>query len=1254
MTRIDPKQPDGPVPSAPGAPFDEHLGEDMHLGDDSGDRGFFAMTVRRPVAMGVIFAALLALGFIAFDRLPLQMLPGGITGSRFSVWIPHPGSSAEENVEQVARPLEEQFRTLPNIDTITSYCDNGRVRVRVAFDGESNTELAKAELRDRIERARPELPETVDEIFVWSNDDGEPPIMWFAIVAADQNDDMDHLVDKFVQKRLEAVDGVSRVSIFGVLDDSIRILLDEDKVMAARLDIGGLIQRLNGDNFAQPLGEVDDAGTRYLLRADMRFKDLDEVRDYPVGNGLRVGDVATVERVKSVRDWVTRINGGYAYYGMVQRESSANIVEVGHELEEVMDGLASEPSVAGRLTSEVFFNQADFIENSLGQLESTAIQGGGLALIVLFLFLRRARMTLCVALSIPVSALLALAIEYFRGGSFNILTMVGLTLAIGMLVDNAIVVVENVARLRAAGHDGRRAAVLGTRDVALAVALATLTSVAVFLPLIYFGGARMRIFMAALGIPLCTSLLISLVIALVFLPAGAARVIGDRHPLVERLMRGVDHVLGVPGWLLGKVLGAVRFALYCFTVGFHAAMRGLLRVATPVRLLLLLGVGWLGYEAVTTSIARAASGRTLQTFGVAGASAAQGETLVKAALVLSVLVAGLLVFGLPVWRRRPAAHPSRPARFTPPGVSIVGWLQASNRALLTWTLQHRFLASLLAMLAPCSAFFAASSVSMTGFGDQEDQSELRFLVDLEANFTLAEASREMARYEEFLEERRDEFGFENLVARFDATEGRLEMRWETRQDPEFLDALRERLRTELPAFAGHRVYFRDQEEVSDSSKQFVSFELRGPDHVELARLGEEAVRVLASVPGLTDVASTLTDAPEQVLLELDDDVAFSYGVTSQSALRSLSWALRGAQLPRYNEQGREVPFIIEYDDTQLAGLDTLNDLAVFTPGETTLQRQVTRELSLETAPSEGDGIEETLELGEGDVEEFVSVFAQGAMVPLSTFSQVTFEAAPMEIVRQEGQITRSVTARVLDPTRQTELIEEGYAALAVLELPRGYSLGRETSLLAQREADLSDLKRMLVLAIGLVFLLMGILFESLMLPFSVLTTIPYAMAGAVWALRLTGTPVDFIGIIGLIILVGVVVNNGIVLIDKIHRLRLGGMDRSQAVLVGAAARVRPILMTALTTVFGLLPMALSNAPTQGIDYKALATCVAGGLAVCTFFTLWVVPLAYTVIDDLTHDVNRAVRHAFGRRDMPATGAAPRSGSLAGGLAQKAE
>lgn len=344
------------------------------------------------------------------------------------------------------------------------------------------------------------------------------------------------------------------------------------------------------------------------------------------------------------------------------------------------------------------------------------------------------------------------------------------------------------------------------------------------------------------------------------------------------------------------------------------------------------------------------------------------------------------------------------------------------------------------------------------------------------------------------------------------------------------------------------------------------------------------MEVLEKVPGLTDVRSATEDSPEQLLLEIDGDTAFSFGLNSQSALRNVGWALRGAQLPRFQERDKETPLLIEYDKTAYAGLDTLKDL---------------------------------------------SVWGDNGSVPLSTFSKIRFEKAPSSIYRRNGQITFQLTARLADPTRQAELVEAGYAALDGLDLPRGYSLGRDASIVIEGQQEQQGLLNAAGLAIVLVFLLMGILFESLMLPLSVLTTIPFAILGAFWSLYLTGTPMDSIGWIGIIILVGVVVNNGIVLIDKIHRLRrVDGLPRSVAVLEGAAARVRPILMTALTTVVGLLPMAMGDAPAQGIDYRALATCVAGGLAICTFFTLWVVPLSYTLIDDLSLEIQSIFRRAL--------------------------
>ncbi len=1170
--------------------------------DHREQKGFFGLTVSRPIAMGVLFVTLVLVGVIAYGRIPLQFLPGGLSGTRFTIFVPNPGANAQENVDKVARVLEEQFRTLSGIDEISSSSSNDQVRFRVKFNGEAETELAKAELRDRIERARPDLPDTVEQVWIWASDDGDLPIMWFAAVADDRSDNAAVLVDKYVQKGLEAVDGVSRVSIFGLLDDSIRIFLDEDKVTAARLDLTKLVQGLASDNFAEPLGEVSEGGKEFLLRSDMRFKDLDDIREYPVRPGLRVKDIATVERVNSVRDQITRIDGGYAYYGLVQKEGSANVVAVGRALEAKMAEIQEDPRVSGKISTTVFFNQADFIESSIERLESTAVQGGGLAILVLFMFLRRARMTLCVALCIPVSALLAIAFEAARGGSFNVLTMTGLTLGIGMLVDNAVVVIESVARQRDLGRSPRAAAVLGARDVGLAVGLATMTSVVVFLPLIFMGGQRISIMLQAMGVPLCASLVFSLLIALVFIPTASARTLGDRPAWAERLGRVLAPVAALPTRLVAVAIGAVRLLWYWTLRAMHAVERVVLRVlASPLRWPLAAGAAYLAYAQLAASSDAVAAGQRLVALDV---PRSMSGALVGAAIPAGLACGVVLLLALavvPALQRRGQRPPARPSTFVPVGTSIVAWAQSLNRSLLSWTLQHRWQAGLLSVAALLSIVVPWGNTTVTAFGEDEDTSRLSFWVDLEDNFTLAEASDEIGIYEDFVEGYKEEFGFRNIIARFDPGGGEVEMRWPERIAPDQLDLYRARIRRELPREAGHRVYFRDKADVSDSSKQFVSFELRGPDPDRLRELSAEAIAVLERVPGLEDVSVTSEDAPDQLLLDLDGDTAFSYGVSSSAALQNVSWALRGAQLPRFQEQDREVPMMIEYDDTVSAGLNTLRDLSIW--------------------GSQGE-------------------------VALATFTDVRFQPAPSRISRKNGQISEAITARLADPARQSELVRAGYAALEGLDLPRGYELGRDTSVVVQGMQEMRDLQNAMLLSVVLVFLLMGILFESLLLPLSVLTTIPFAVLGAFWTLFVSGTPMDSIGWIGIIILVGVVVNNGIVLIDKIHRLRIDdGFSRRDAVIEGAGARVRPILMTALTTVVGLLPMALGDTPPQGIDYRALATCVAGGLAICTFFTLWVVPLAYTVIDDLALTLGWLGRRSFARK-RPRTGGEPPRPALA--------
>jgi HAE1 family hydrophobic/amphiphilic exporter-1 len=332
-----------------------------------------------------------------------------------------------------------------------------------------------------------------------------------------------------------------------------------------------------------------------------------------------------------------------------------------------------------------------------------------------------------------------------------------------------------------------------------------------------------------------------------------------------------------------------------------------------------------------------------------------------------------------------------------------------------------------------------------------------------------------------------------------------------------------------------------------------------------------------------------------VRIKFDADLAQKLGVNTGLALSNISWALRGFQLSRFQETGREIPLIIEYNGTELAGLNTL------------------RELEVRTGAS---------------------------AVPLSSFAELGFGSGSRSIQRHNGQATVNLRARCDNPARAKELYETGVRALGALDLPRGVEIAEDDSISTRQSKEMLELALAGVLALVLVFLLMGILFESFLLPISVLFTIPFAVMGSMWTMYITGTAMDSVGWIGVIILLGVVANHGIVLIDRIHGLRRihqseAGVDRAQSVLEGCRQRVRPVLMTSLTAVVGLLPMALTEPPGEGIDYRALATCVAGGLALSTVFTLWIVPLAYTVLDDLAAALSRQMSTSLRRPERTA-------------------
>jgi len=1146
--------------------------------------GFFAGTVGRPVMLGVLFLTVVVVGIISYREIPIQMLPSGFTQPSINVWIPNPGASARENEEKVARPVEEQLRTLPGIRLTVSNSRENYVQLNVRFENNADMDLARAEVRDRLERARPNLPETVETPQMWTESADTLPLTFFGISVAGDPSRRDFLMEKHVVPQLEAVDGIGNVDVWGILRDSVRIMIDEDKLAASGIDLGGIIGRLSRDNFAMPMGEITDGGREIILRADMRFDEVEDIAEFPIGGGLRLKDIARVAKVKSVGNMLTLIDGEVAYYGMATKDSQSNVVETSQNLRKTVEAIESDPAVAGAVKVKLFFVQGDFIEGALDQLQETAIWGGALAVVVLFVFLRRLRLTLVVAMSIPASALVAVIWQYFTGNSFNFLTMVGVTLVIGMLVDNSVVLVENITRIHDKGHPPLRAAVLGSRQIALAVCLATLTTVAVFVPIIFMSDSQQaRVMIGGMGIPLSISLLASLLVAVIFLPVVTGRLLTGARSRPLAGMALLNRLAVIPVRLVAWAVGGLRLGWYLVRRLVHKLSRLTLAVASPLRwVVAVAALGLAGFK--SWSLFQGFQGaEALKGFGI-DSSVIVGP-MVGTAVLSGMIVAGLAIFGFKRWQARPKLAPARPERFVPEGHSLVKMAVDMNRALVGWTMEHRLAATLLGCLALCSGFLPGSKTMVAAAEAGESDDSIGFRVSFDAPFTLGEAEEQVRIYGDCLEEWREELEIKHWTVRFDERSGNFSLFFDGNRQKKEIEGIKNILERDFPKIPGHRLrmYREDQAAMTNAVAQFI---LRGPDWGELERIGSEAKQILEKVRGISQVSTPLDSAPDVIEVRVDRDVAHDLGVSSESVQNTIAWSLRGWPLPRYQEEGRDVPLLIELDEDEIAGYGTLRDL---------------------------------------------SVFSENAFVPLASLSQFNFTKGSYGITRRDGETSFTLEGKVDDPLQVIPVTERAHAALDHIELPRGFSWDRSESALRQTRNDFTELFKALLFGIFLIFVLMAILFESLLLPFSILFTIPFAVVGAFWALLLGDVPLDVVGVIGILILAGIVVNNGIVLIDRVHRLT-AVMDRKSAVIQGCGERVRPIMMTAMTTVCGLAPMILSEPSSSNVvDYRSLATIVAGGLIASTFFTLWIVPLTYTLFDDFGQILGQRFRWWLGPR-----------------------
>ena len=1001
-------------------------------------------SVRRPVTVSMLFLALMVLGIIAWSRIPLEMLPSSFTLNRLWVYVPYADSSPRETEAQLARPLEENISTAPGLKEMTTRSRAQNVMVSLVFHRSIGMDEAYNALVDRLERAMPDLPSEVERYWIYKFDPNSEPIIWAGISLPDTVEDEHQLVTEVVGKRLERVPGVGQVETWGVTPRRVFVEYNLDSLRIHGVDLTTVFRSLAADNFQMASGRVVDDGKVRYVRSLARWETVDDIRAIPIRQGLTLGDIAEISYRPDPSANINHINGQEGAALAISKESDANTVEVSEAVEEALAGLEADPAVQGASFVK-FFSQGDVISESVGELLNTAATGGVCAVIVLFAFLREWRLTLLIAGCIPVTLLLTVTALHFTGHTLNLLTLMGLMLAVGMVVDNAIVVVESIYARRQQGDGEDEAAIEGTADVNLAITLSTLTTMVVFLPVILMSeNADFSFFLGEIGMPVVWALAASLFVALVF------------TPLTTTLLRGQEGLPKEPRWITWLTARYVR------------------------------GLAW----------------------------------------VLSHRTDALM------------------------GMIAV--------TMLTWVLP-----------------FQAVGCEDDGGGDL---SEFVVRFEVPADFSYSERLEVVTTYEEWADGHREDWGISTHRSELGSSSTYGSM-YIYLADPDERGAdmmtrsqVIEAARDDLPELPG--VEANIGWGGNDSNPQnLIEFVLTGDDTVTLERLAEQAKGRLKGIEGVTAVSfDNEQDGMREVRLNADRAALARYGFDARSVGQTVGFALRANQLPDFHDDDKEVDVVASFRLEDRQDIDRLLDFPMWSA-------------------------------------------LTSRVVPLRAL--VHPEVAPGSgTIRRVDRVTSFEVAVEFGPgVSMAEAWTAVSAALDSIDMPRGYDWsvrGRRMN----RDAEDAAMILALVLSVTFVYLIMGVLFESFILPVGILTSIPMAGVGVYWTLYLTETPLDFMAGVGLVILVGVVVNNGIVLIDLVTRLRRAGQERTAALVEAGRRRMRPILMTALTTIFGVLPMALGTSTFVGIPYAPLGRVVAGGLAAGTLLTLFLVPYLYSVLDDM--------------------------------------
>ncbi len=1019
-------------------------------------------STRRPVSVIIIVAVILILGFFSFSQTSVDLLPE-MNFPMAAVITSYSGAGPEEVESQITKTMEGSLNSLSGITEIQSTSSEGSSVVLVMFDWGTNMDSSMLDIRENISFIESFLPEGAGKPMVVKMDPNMMPILQIGVSGGENLEQLQDIAEDIIEPRLSRIPEIASVYITGGNVRQVSVEVDQVKLENYNLSLAQVISVLQAENFNMSGGQYEQGQRKYYVRNLQQFESTADIEDVRIltttGQVIRLGDIAVVKEGYEDTTQYTRVNGAPAVGIHCMKQTGANTVSASKKVLSELDKIKQELDLD--LEVSVVMDQAEYIKQSIQNTEKMILEGALLAILVIFLFLRNWRSTFIIFISIPVSIITTFILMYFTNSTVNLITMGGLALGVGRIVDDSIVVFENIYRHRQMGEPRMQAAQNGASEVGGAVIAATLTIIAVFAPIAYVEGLTAILF-RPLAITICCAILASLFVSLTIIPLLASRMLTDEtmeklnalnigagNKFTDRFSRWLDGLSEKYSILLQSALKRRRRVVIIVTLMMFASLA----------LIPLVGAEFMP-------------------------AMDSGEISINIEMDKGSMISSTDEVSSQVEERLHAI----------PEVELI------------------------------FASVGSSSVMLMGSGSYTDVATM----------------------------------YVKLCPRTERDKDVNEMTDEIRQ-----------LMSDIPGAKIEVSVMDSSGGMMSGSSSAITIQVTGDDLQVLKDLSTEIAEVVRNVPGTREVVSSLTDGTPELQIHIDRDRAAAYGLTPIQVSSAINSAMQGTVATQYRIEGDEIDVKVSYASDQVQDIDYLKNLTIRS--------------------------------------------SMGMAVKLSQIASFAVEQGPISISRQDQVRIANISGSLLNRDLKS-VMDDIKTGVEKIQLPAGYEV--EYAGQNQQMMDtFGDLALALLLAIILVYAVMAVQYESFFSPFVIMFSIPTAIIGIILSLFLTGRALSVPAFIGMIMLVGVAVSNAIVFVDYLKQQIDKGMDRDEAIIETGRVRLRPILMTAFSTILAMVPLALGLG--EGGEYQApLATVVIGGLLISTLITLVLVPVVYSILDDL--------------------------------------